>query len=171
MKTHRVLVVLAVLFMGPVLRAEDWRVEQLNLSIPAGSWEPIYALKEIRITHNEGTQPFIFQAYDHDLPGDPAAPINKISTIIGSGEIHLQVGQPGTGNEGATDLAAIAIDGENITSVIEGIYITGDFLAAEAMTVDHVTGPIQVGGAHDRRASRVQCPTQRRGQRFRVPGR
>ena len=51
---------------------------------------------------------------------------------------------------GATEVRAITIDepgDDDITSYIEGISITGDFLAAEAMTVDHVTGPIQVGGA------------------------
>ena len=143
----RGLVVLLVLVMGPGAEAQDWMVEQSNGDIPASAWEPVPLQKEIWITQDVGTEPFIFRAYYDDLPGDPAAPINKIFTTLSSGEIHLQVGQPGTGNEGATNLAAIAIDSENITSVIEGIYITGDFLAQEAMTVDHVTGPIQVGGA------------------------
>ena len=79
-------VVLLVLVMGPSAEAEDWKVVQLNGEIPTSSWAYFEEYKEIRIDVDEGAEPFIFRAYYDDLPGDPAAPINRIFTTLSSTE-------------------------------------------------------------------------------------
>jgi len=119
----------------------------------SGIHENVHWVKDViehRITIVQEPSPstlvFHFTATDPD-DDDNLTYIDRINTNLSTATLHVQVGSSGAGNQGATAVKQIDIDGENITSVIEGIYITGDFLENAPMTVDQVTGEIYVEGA------------------------
>ena len=125
-------------------------IKQLNTSLDedrGNQWTYDSLFNRIRILEANAAQTYVFRATTGSDPGnDPLAEINTVDTDISSGTIRLMIAGDVNGTSaGATAVKKIAIDPTGVTSIIEGINITGDFLATEAMTVDSVTGDMLFG--------------------------
>jgi hypothetical protein len=114
-------------------------------------WRYVPAPNEIHILQSST---YIFQFRIEDCSGNPAT-IDGIVSYLDESQpeqtIRIQIGS--AGSPGALEVKRISIEpsdpqyADNVTTEIVGLQAAGDLLETAAMTVDQVTGAIQVGGA------------------------
>jgi hypothetical protein len=150
------LTVTVCLLMVGAPQAQGIVVEQLTEGlIPGVDWEYNSADGSTTVLRAHSDKTFVFWAHKDGDP-DTLASIFRIThdpLLLTSGTVKIKISKTEQGlTPGATEIGAITIDeagNDDITSYLEGINITGDFLAQEAMTVDHVTGDMEFGDPYD----------------------
>lgn len=132
------------------LPAHAIEVEQENSAFTQGTdWEYISLTNTIVIKTPSSSETYVFWAHADNDP-DTLAEIREITLDqnIDPGTVKLKVSKTEEGlTPGATTIGRITIEDSGITSILEGVSVTGDFLTVDSMTVDHVVGPILVGGS------------------------
>lgn len=121
--------------------------QENNAFTESTDWEYNALTNTIIIKTASNTETYVFWAHANGQP-NTLAKIDEITrdTDLTSGTIRLKVSKTESGlTAGATDVDAITIDSAGVTSIIEGISITGDFLGTQAMTVDQVSQNVVVG--------------------------
>ncbi len=144
-----------LLMLGTLAGAATTRgatIQQLNPALgttPGDHW--LYDSDNNIITLKTASTSETYVFWSHEI-GDPdtLAPIAIITRAqtLTSGTVKVQISKSLSSLvPGATNIGRISFDTQDITSIIEGIEITGDLFTSAASAVDHVTGPIEVGGA------------------------
>ncbi len=148
---HRITALLvASLALAQAATAVEIKQENDNLgNSPGDHWTYLPLTNTIVIKTSTASETYVFWAHEDNDP-DTLAEIREITLDqnIDPGTVKLKVSKTESGlTPGATTIGRITIEESGITSILEGVSVTGDFLGEAAMVIDHVTGTIEVGGS------------------------